>query len=267
MDSFDNQMFNGKVAIVTGSASGIGLATASLLAARGARVLIVDTNAQKAKQECDTLRAAGAQVQAISADISLEADVARMVSCAMDIWGRIDILVNNAGIGGHHMFLDFPLDHWRRILDVNLTGAFLCSQAAGRIMVQQKWGRIVSIASINGIRASTGRAAYGTSKAGLIQLTQQIAVELGVQGVTANAIAPGTIVTPLMQADHTPGTHNAYMQMIPMHRFGAPVDIAAAVAFLCSEAAAFINGHTLCVDGGFTVAGMMTDDIGLKAPT
>jgi 3-oxoacyl-[acyl-carrier protein] reductase len=167
------------------------------------------------------------------------------------------VLVNNAGIAGTFPLIDYPLDHWKRVVEINITGPLLCSQAAARLMRKANWGRIVNIASISGVRASVGRAAYGTSKAALIGFTRQMAVELAELGITANCVAPGPIDTPLTRDHHTPATRDAYHRTVPMKRYGQPSEIAATVGFLCSDGASYVNGQIIAVDGGFLAAGLL----------
>jgi NAD(P)-dependent dehydrogenase (short-subunit alcohol dehydrogenase family) len=166
--------------------------------------------------------------------------------------------VNNAGIAKTFPFLDFPLDNWLATMNINLTGTLLCSQRAARLMVPRRWGRIINIASVAGMRAvGKGRTAYGTSKAAVIGLTRQIASELAEHGITANAIAPGPVDTPMTEVLHSPAFRDAYTGAIPMKRYGRPDEIAAAVSFLASENAAYITGATIPVDGGFMSAGAL----------
>ena len=253
--------FAEKVAIVTGAAGGLGLAIAERLAADGAAVVVADVDSAGCEAARDAIIARGGRALAQRADVSDAGEVAALIARTREQFGRLDILVSNAGIGGTHAFLDEPIEHWNRVLAVNLTGVFLCGQAAARVMVEQRAGRIVNIASISGARAGSGRTAYGTAKAGVIQLTKQMALELGPLGITVNAVAPGPVETALTLRDHTPETRTAYQARIPLERYGTPQEIAAAVAFLASAEAAYVNGQTLFVDGGFTAAGMIARDV------
>jgi 3-oxoacyl-[acyl-carrier protein] reductase len=253
--------FAGKVAIVTGAAAGLGLAIAERLALDGAAVVLADVDLAGAEAAREKLAARGARALAQHTDVSDAKDVAALVARTLEKLGRLDVLVSNAGIGGTHAFLDEPIEHWNRVLAVNLTGVFLCGQAAARAMVAQRAGRIVNVASISGVRAGSGRTAYGTAKAGVIQLTRQMALELGPLGINVNAVAPGPVETALTLRDHTAETRAAYNALVPLERYGAPQEIAAAVAFLASAEASYINGQTLFVDGGFTAAGMIARDV------
>jgi NAD(P)-dependent dehydrogenase (short-subunit alcohol dehydrogenase family) len=170
--------------------------------------------------------------------------------------GRCDVLVNSAGIAKVYPFLDFPLDNFAATMAVNVTGAFLCCQQAARLMARRKWGRIVNIASVAGMRAvGSGRTAYGTSKGAAIALTRQMAVELAEHGITANAVAPGPVDTPMTRVLHTDQFRREYENAIPMNRYGTTGEIAAAVMYLVSEDAGYVTGITLPVDGGFLASG------------
>lgn len=251
-----------KAAIVTGAGNGLGRAIAEKLAAEGAAVMLADLDGAAADTAAAAIAAVGGIAAAVRTDVSNPADVERMVAGTVTRFGRLDVMVSNAGIAGTYAFLEQPLDHWQRVLAVNLTGPLLCGQAAARQMLRQgQGGRIVNIASVSGIRAGVGRTAYGTSKAGVIGLTAQMALELGPHRITANAVAPGPVDTDMTRAIHTPETRQAYIDRIPAGRYGTPEEIAAAVAFLAGDGAAYINGQVLCVDGGYVSAGIMAADV------
>ena len=248
--------FQNRVVIVTGAGSGIGRGIASAFAAEGAAVAVADIDAKAATETAATLKEAGAQALAVAIDVTSPADVDRAIAETLAEFGGLDVLVNNAGIAGMHGFLETSPEDFEKVLRVNLIGTFLCAQAAAREMVSRGYGRIINVASISGQRAGWGRTAYGTSKAAIIQLTRQIALELAQDGVTANAIAPGPVDTPLTARDHSPETRAAYRHAVPAGRYGQIEEMAAAVLFLASEAAAYINGHTLNIDGGYAAAGI-----------
>lgn len=244
----------GRAALVTGAGAGIGLAIARRLAEAGAGVALLDLRG--AAEAAALIAAEGGRAIAIAGDVSRDADAAGAVARAREEFGRLDILVNNAGIASLRPFLETTPEEFRRTLDVNVTGAFLLSQAAARIMMAQGGGRIVNIASISGQRAGAGRTAYGTSKAALIQLTRQMALELAAHAITVNAVAPGPVETEMAKLMHDRKTREGYLRMVPLGRYGTPEEIAEAVLFLASDRAGYITGHVLDVDGGFMASGI-----------
>ena len=244
-----------KVAVVTGAARGIGLAVAARFLGDGHRVALLDIDAA-------TLATAAAKLAPQDRVLAIECDVAEpnQVKDAIDRvaarFGRIDALVNNAGVAVFKPMLETTFDEWARVLAVNLTGPFLCTQACAPVMLANGGGAVVNIGSISGLRASTLRVAYGTSKAALMHLTKQQAAELGERGIRVNAVAPGPVDTAMAKQVHTPDIRADYHDAIPLNRYGTEEEIAAAVAFLCSDAASYVNGQTLAVDGGFDAAGI-----------
>lgn len=244
-----------KVALVTGAARGIGLATAQWFLAQGHAVALLDIDGPV----LDVAVAALAQAErtlALHADVRSPALVAQAVAAIEARFGRLDALVNNAGIAVFKPLLDTAFDEWRDVLATNLDGPFLCTQAAAPLMLKSGGGAVVNIASISGLRASTLRVAYGTSKAALIHLSKQQAAELGDIGIRVNCIAPGPVDTAMAKLVHSAAIRRDYHDSIPLGRYGTPQEIAAAIGFLCSDAASYINGQCLAVDGGFDALGI-----------
>jgi NAD(P)-dependent dehydrogenase (short-subunit alcohol dehydrogenase family) len=239
-----------KTALVTGAARGIGLATTQLFLEEGWRVVMVDRDAPALEAAAADLTGA----QPILADVSIPADVARIVTEA-GLEAGLDALVNNAGVADFGPIETTDFGRWRTVMETNLDGVFLMTQALTPALKAAR-GAIVNIASISGLRASTLRVAYGTSKAAVIQLTQQQAVELGEHGVRANCVCPGPVRTKLAMAVHTQDIIDAYHDAISLNRYGSEREIAEAIAFLCSDRASYITGQTLAVDGGFEATGV-----------
>lgn len=247
--------FEGRVALVTGGASGIGFAVVQQLAELGAKVAIADLNLSAANAVASELVCA--ETLAIEVDVQDPADVSKMVDAVIERYGKLDILIHSAGVGIEKSFLETTPEEWKRLIDIDLSGTFYCAQAAARKMVENGYGRIVSLSSTAGLRGGTGRAAYGAAKGGVIALTKVMAVELASYGITANALAPGAIETELVARMHSGETREVYKAAIPLDRYGTPQETAFAAIFLASEQAGYITGHILGIDGGFLAAGIM----------
>ena len=240
-----------KTAIVTGAARGIGLATTRLFLDQGRQVAMIDRDADELMKVADGLK----NVLPIICDVSQPDQVTAMMARVKDGMGRVDALVNNAGVAAFEPIGETDFETWRTVMATNLDGVFLCSQAAIPIMAKHG-GAIVNIASISGLRASTLRVAYGTSKAAVIQLTKQQAVELGEQNIRVNCVAPGPVATKLALAVHSPEIRAAYYDAIPLNRYGTEDEIAQVIVFLCSEKASFVTGQVIAADGGFDATGV-----------
>jgi NAD(P)-dependent dehydrogenase (short-subunit alcohol dehydrogenase family) len=249
-----------EVAIVTGAASGIGLEVARGLARRGIAVVLADKNNDGVQAAATAIALENPRVVAQFVDVGNTDSVNELITKTLEEFGRIDILVHSAGIGIERAFLDTSTTEWQRIIDIDLTGTFVTSQAVARAMVPRRYGRVVHLASTAGIRGGVGRAAYGAAKGGVIALTKVMAVELAPYGITVNALAPGAIDTDLVTRMHSRETRRVYRRAIPLDRYGTPVETAAAAIFLASPEASYITGHILAVDGGFLAAGLMYRD-------
>jgi NAD(P)-dependent dehydrogenase (short-subunit alcohol dehydrogenase family) len=247
-----------KVAIVTGAAQGIGGASARRLAEEGARVLVADIDAEAAQRNAETIRSMGADAESLECDVGTEAGVRSMVEAAIARWGRLDILVNNAyqlGRGGGVDAVGISEQAWDEGINVGLKSMFRAARYGVPHLRAAGGGVIVNMASVHGLLAEPGHLVYDTLKAGVINLTRQLAVEYGPLGIRVNAICPGHIVTERMAErwrDH-PETLRFFAEQYPLRRTGTPLDIANAVVFLCSEESSFITGQALAVDGGLTI--------------
>ena len=252
------------VAIITGAARGIGQACVQWFLSGGYRVALLDVDQPallKAHAELSRSSLAPKRMLALPCDVASPADVNAAIEKIFMTFGRIDALINNAGVAVFKPLLETSFDEWRQVMSVNLDGAFLCTQACAPVMLKNAkgmggCGSVVNIASISGLRASALRVAYGTSKAAIIHLTKQQAVELGNMGIRVNAIAPGPVDTDMAKKVHSAAIRSDYADAIPLMRYGTPEEIAQAVGFLCSPAASYVNGQTLAVDGGFDASGI-----------
>lgn len=240
-----------KVAIVTGGCRGIGLAATEIFLEQGWRVAVVDRDTEELHRACDHIE----NVLPIEADVSNPQAVDGVIRKTVERFGRVDALVNNAGVALFSTVGQTSFEQWREVMATNLDGVFLCTQAATEELAKTR-GAIVNIASISGLRASTLRVAYGTSKAAVIHLTKQFAAELGERGIRVNCVAPGPVRTKLAMAVHAPEIISAYYDAIPLNRYGEAREIAENIVYLCSDKASFVTGQTLAVDGGFDATGV-----------
>ncbi|MCI5041872.1 MULTISPECIES: SDR family NAD(P)-dependent oxidoreductase [Donghicola] len=240
-----------KIALVTGAARGIGLATTKLFIEEGWQVAMVDRDGDELAIAADGLD----QAKPFVYDVSIPEQVTEMIAAVKGAFGRIDAVVNNAGVADFGPIEETDFARWRRVMETNLDGVFLVSQAAIPSLKETK-GALLNIASISGLRASTLRVAYGTSKAAVIQLTKQQAAELGEYGIRANCVCPGPVRTKLAMAVHSQEIIDAYHDAIPLNRYGSEREIAEVIVFLCSERASYVTGQVVASDGGFDSTGV-----------
>ena len=238
--------FENKVVMVTGGAAGIGKVTAENFAREGARVAICDVNTEAGEA---TVKELGPEASFTQVDVADSASVSGWVETVINRYGQIDVLVNNAGITRDGLIMRMKEEDWDAVISVNLKSAFNCIRAVSKIMVRQKSGRIINLASVVGVMGNPGQANYVASKAGMIGLTKTVAKELGSRGITVNAVAPGFIETD-MTAVLSEKAREAMLSIIPLQRAGTPQDVAEAITFLASESAAYISGQVLHVTGG-----------------
>ena len=242
---------NGKVALVTGAARGLGRTISQSLAEAGAKVACIDVNVEMLAETVAAIRAGGGTAEAIACDVTQSERVNEVVDQVVNMWGGLNILVNNAGVTRDNVLVRMKDDQWDLVLNINLRGTFLFARAAARPMMKARQGRIINIASVSGLMGNPGQVNYSASKAGVIGLTRTVAAELASRNVTVNAVAPGFIATD-MTAKLGEEILQEVRKQIPLGRLGDPQDIADAVLFLASDAASFITGHVLTVDGGLT---------------
>jgi len=238
-----------RVAVVTGASRGIGRSISLALAAQGATIVAVDMDQAATEAIVAELQAAGTKALAVVGNVTVPADVERMIDAATEAFGRVDILVNNAGITRDGLLMRMKDEDWDAVLNVNLKGAFLCTRAAFKVMSKQRYGRIINIASVVGQMGNAGQANYCASKAGLIGLTKSNARELAKRSITVNAVAPGFIATAMTDA-LSDKVREELTAQIPLERLGSSEDIANAVVFLAGEQSGYITGHVLSVNGG-----------------
>lgn len=240
-----------KVALVTGAGRGIGAAIAGRFAREGATVVCIDIAGDAVREVTETIRSDGGRAEAAIVDVTDKDQFGELVDRVVKDLGRLDILINNAGITRDALAMKMKEEDWGLVMDVNLKGTFIPSQAVIRPMRKRRWGRIVNTSSIAAL-GNVGQANYAASKGGVISLTWTLALELARSGITVNCVAPGAIMTPMLEAV-SEKAREAFLERIPLERFGTPDDVADAHLFFCSEAASYITGQVLFVDGGLSV--------------
>lgn len=253
-------LLDNKSTIVTGGASGVGKAIAERFAAEGARVTVADINEQGVADVVESIRSRGGVALPFVLDVSDSGQVNKMIEMGAERHTGLDVMVNSAAIAQVQKVLDTTIDDWNALLAINLTGVFLCAQAAARLMqARGGGGRIINISSVNGQRAITGRGVYSVAKGGVEMLTKIMAAELGESGITVNSIAPAPVDTPMIKKMHSESTRAEWHRVLPIKRYAQPGEVAHAAVFLASDESGYITGHTLNVDGGFNAAGLLLD--------
>ncbi len=243
---------SGQSALVTGAARGLGRCIAETLAAAGAKVACIDVNTESLAETVAAIRAAGGTAEPFACDVTQSDRVGEVVDEVVKLWNGLNILVNNAGVTRDNVLVRMKDEQWDLVLNINLRGTFLFTRAAARPMMKARGGRIINVASVSGLMGNPGQVNYSASKAGVIGLTRTVAVELASRNITVNAVAPGFIATD-MTAKLGEEILQEVRKQIPLGRLGDPQDVADAVLFLASDAASFITGHVLTIDGGLTV--------------
>ncbi len=256
----NNSFLSGQTALVTGGASGIGLATVHLLSSVGANVIIADINKKIGSDVSDQFKSQGKQVDYLYCDVSSENSVLKFTEILTKKNLTIEILMNFAGIGLEKDFVKTSIGEWNKIISVNLTGSFLMTKEISKIMISQKYGRIIMVSSVAGLRGGTGRAAYASSKAGVIALSKVLAIELSPYNITVNTLCPGAIETELVKNMHDKETRRVFLQQIPQKRYGLPEEVASAALFFSLPSSSYINGSVLPIDGGFSSSGIIKNN-------
>ncbi|CAG9183360.1 SDR family NAD(P)-dependent oxidoreductase [Cupriavidus pinatubonensis] len=259
MSSIESGRLAGKVALITGGASGLGLATAKRMLRDGASVAIADVNEAVLHNALEELQVPQQRARAYKLDVRDAKNIEEVVAQVEKDFGKTDILVNSAGVSYQGSVLDNPIDAWERVIAINLTGTYLCTQAVARRMAERKSGRIVMLASISGQQVWSGRVAYSSSKGGVLALAKSCAIDLAPFGITVNSVSPGPIETPQTEKLHNKLIRDTIVNATPMARYGRPDEVADVIAFLASDDARFVTGHDLVVDGGLTSAAILYD--------
>ena len=244
-------MVKDRVALVTGAARGIGATIAERFAQEGATVIVADIVIDAANETADRIKSSGGKAEAAKLNVTDKKQVDTLVKDIVEHHGKLDILINNAGITRDDLAMRMKIEDWDAVIDVNLKGTWIPSQAVIRPMRKQRWGRIVNTSSVAAL-GNVGQANYSASKGAVMSLTRTLALELARSGITVNCVAPGAIMTPML-AEVPEDMRNKYLERIPVRRFGEPEDVANVHLFLCSDLAAYITGQTIFVDGGLSV--------------